>query len=230
VSRVLVTGASRGIGRAVAELLIARGHAVAALARDRAGCETIAGARAIGADLIHAEDAVDRAAAALGGLDAVVHAAGVAKHAPIDAIDERDLEDAWALHVRAALRLTRDAARMWRGEARGGSIVHVASTLASSPAPSTLSYAASKAALVALTKTAALELAPFGVRVNAVAPGVVETDMTRGRDLDALRALHPLGRLGTPGEVADAIVFVLFAEWMTGSIVTIDGGLTLGRS
>ena len=123
----------------------------------------------------------------------------------------------------------------------------LSSTLAMRPAPTTIAYAASKAALIAMVKAAALELAPDGIRVNAVAPGVVETDMTRAlrlapgepmplgeehearvaAQLDALRRLHPLGRLGTPEEIAEAITFVLDAAWATGSVLTIDGGLTM---
>lgn len=227
IERVLVTGASRGIGRAVVERLISEGRKVAIVARDGDKLAEIDGACAIVADLEDARGIVDRAADALGGLDGVVHAAGVARHAPIEAIEESELERAWALHVRAAFRLTRDAAMRWRSGGQGGSIVHVASTLAIAPAPETLAYAASKAALIALAKTAALELARDKIRVNVVAPGIVETDMIHGRDLDELRALHPLGRLGTPRDVADAIVYLLDASWATGTVLTIDGGLTL---
>jgi 3-oxoacyl-[acyl-carrier protein] reductase len=226
VKKILVTGASRGIGRAVAERLLAEGREVAGCARD-AGKLAEIGVVPVIADLEDAHGVIDRAADALGGLDAVVHAAGVAKHAPFEATDERELERAWALHVRAAFRLTRDAAARWRAQGKGGSIVHVASTLALAPAPETLAYAASKAALISLAKTAALELAPHAIRVNVVAPGIVDTDMIRGRDAEALRALHPLGRLGTAREVADAIVYLLDAAWCTGTVLTIDGGLSL---
>jgi 3-oxoacyl-[acyl-carrier protein] reductase len=228
ISRVLVTGASRGIGRAVAEKLIAEGRALVLAVRERSSVADLR-AEAIEVDLFEAEHVVDRAREALGGLDGVIHAAGIATHASIDAIDERDLDRAFALHVRAPLRLTRDLAAYLRAEERGGSIVHVASTLALAPAAGTAVYSATKAALVSFVRTAALDLAKDGIRVNAVAPGIVDTEMIRGRDVDALRALHPLGRLGTPREIADAIVFALDAEWMTGSVLTIDGGLTAGQ-
>jgi NAD(P)-dependent dehydrogenase (short-subunit alcohol dehydrogenase family) len=129
---------------------------------------------------------------------------------------------------------------------RGGSIVNVSSTLSERVASNTLVYAASKAALNAMTKGLALELARFGVRVNAVLPGGVETDMLRSprlrpgeslapdeidsrvaAQLKALAALHPMGRLGQPEEVAAVIVAVLDQTWQTGSLVTIDGGLSV---
>jgi NAD(P)-dependent dehydrogenase (short-subunit alcohol dehydrogenase family) len=123
----------------------------------------------------------------------------------------------------------------------------VSSTLSTRPAPSTVGYAGTKAALEATTRGLAKELSARQIRVNAVAPGVVDTDMVRqprvapgtrapqgaerdrvvAEQLEALAYLHPLGRLGSAAEVAEAIVQVLDAEWMTGSVVTLDGGLSL---
>ena len=124
--------------------------------------------------------------------------------------------------------------------------MNVSSTLSERAAEFTSVYAATKAALNALTRGLALELAPHGIRVNAVLPGGVDTDMLRaprlrpGESLDeaalalrvesqleALSALHPLGRLGRPDEVADVVVSLLDREWQTGSLVSIDGGLSL---
>ena len=247
IERVLVTGASRGIGRAVVEALLADGRRVAAVARDRRRLETLEGAHAVSRDLSDPGGVVAEAVAALGGVDGLVHAAGIAEHAPLEAISVSAVDRAHALHVRAPLVLAQDLAAHLRGQGRPGSIVMVTSTLASRPAPTTLAYAASKAALTTLTRGLALELAADGIRVNAVAPGVVDTDMVRAlrlapgeeapvgearvqrleQQLATLRDLHPLGRLGTPVEVAAAILHALDAGWMTGSVVTLDGGLTL---
>ena len=144
-------------------------------------------------------------------------------------------------------RRAQEAARVMVQQGHGGSIVTVSSTLSGRPAPSTLGYAGTKAALEATTRGLAKELAARHIRVNAVAPGVVDTDMVRqprvapgtrvpegaerdrlvAEQLEALAYLHPLGRLGTAAEVAELIVQVLDAEWMTGSVVTLDGGLSL---
>jgi len=134
----------------------------------------------------------------------------------------------------------------WQMRDRGGAIVNVSSTLSERVAPLTAVYAGTKAALNTLTKSLALELAPYGIRVNAVLPGGVDTDMLRAprvlpgeslteaeleeradSQLAALSALHPLGRLGAPAEVATVIVAALDQPWQTGSLITIDGGLSL---
>lgn len=227
MSAILVTGASRGIGRAVAEALLAEGRPVVLLARDAGRLAEVAAGRADAHVLVHdlldgAEAVIDRAASLAGGLGGFVHAAGVARHAPLAAITRAEVDEMHRLHVVAPLELAQGFAR--RGEA--GAIVMVASTLGLRPAPARLAYAASKAALISMTRSLALELAPR-VRVNAVAPGVVDTDMVKDLDLDALAALHPLG-LGAPKDVASAIRFLLDAPWVTGTIMTVDGGLTAG--
>lgn len=225
---ILVAGASRGIGRAVAERLLDAGRPVVVCGRDEAALRALAAARSnahvLAWDLARdAGPAIEAAAALAGDLAGYVHAAGVARHAPLAEITLDELDAMHRLHVVAPLAMAQAFAR--RG--RPGSIVHVSSTLGLRPARGRVAYAATKAALCSLTRSLALELADQGVRVNAVAPGVVPTDMTRGLDLDALAALHPLG-LGTPDDVARAIVFLLDAAWVTGTILTVDGGLTAG--
>ena len=234
--RVMVTGASRGIGRAVAEALLGRGARVAAVARDREALASLARAApdrvqvmvADLADTTARDRLVPQAAGALGGLDGLVQCAGVVRHASVGGITEADLEAMMAVNLRAPLFLAQQVAQLMRSQGGGGSIVNVASTLALAPAAGTAGYSASKAALVAVTRALALELAPSGIRVNAVAPGMVDTDMLAGRPKERLAEMHPLGRLGTPADVAAAVLHLLDAEWTTGTIHVIDGGLTAG--
>ncbi|MEM7135398.1 MAG: SDR family oxidoreductase [Myxococcota bacterium] len=251
--RVLVTGASRGIGRATARKILERGGRVVAVGRDDAKLEEV---RALAPDRVRVvvtdlgrTDALgklaDAAVAAFDGLDGLVNCAGVARYESVGAISR----DAVDLQVRinwlAPLFLSQYVAENLQG--RGGAIVNVSSTLSERAAATTAVYAATKAALNAITKTLALELAASRIRVNAVLPGVVDTEMVRaprrgpgdppleGPDLDAevqaqldsLRALHPLGRLGQPDEIADVILGLLDHPWQTGSLVVVDGGLSV---
>jgi NAD(P)-dependent dehydrogenase (short-subunit alcohol dehydrogenase family) len=260
--RVLLTGASRGIGKAIARALVARGARLAVVGRDRA---TLAAAVADGgehallvADLTDPEAApacVQRAVAALGGLDAFVSCAGVVKYASAadtapDALAQQltvNFSAPFAM-ARAAiepLRSVSTAPALCDGAARGGgAMVFVASTLGLAPAPLTAAYSASKAALISACKSLALELAPDGIRVNAVAPGVVDTAMVHvlrpggasaaepeaalRAQLEALRKLHPLGRLGRPEDIAESVLYLLSAPFVTGTVLPVDGGLLLG--
>jgi 3-oxoacyl-[acyl-carrier protein] reductase len=250
--KVLVTGASRGIGAACATALLSEGAQVALVGRDANALASVAGgsekAVTLAADLTDAErrdGVVDRAVEVLGGLDGMVLAAGVAMHTPFEALSEEALRRQLDLNLVAPLMLVRQALPALRSGR--GSVVLLGSTLADRPARATTAYAASKAGLHNATRQLAAELAP-AVRVNAVSPGVVDTAMTRAlrlapgepmpqgpeleervnAQLEQLRALHPLGRLGTSEEIAEAALHLLGAEWTTGAILTVDGGLTAG--
>jgi len=251
--RVLLTGASRGIGRAIALQLLDAGARLAVVGRDRTVLAELVATAGSGSAVLHADLAqpervhglVARAAAALGGLDAFVSSAGIVEYAHAEVVTAESIERQHAVNFASPLRIALDAAGVLP---RDGSIVFVASTLALQPAPLTLGYAASKAALVAATRSLALELAPRGLRVNAVAPGPVATDMlnvvryapgeaaltpeaARHRieeQLASLRALHPLRRLAQPGEVAHTVLYLLTADYVTGNILPVDGGLLLG--
>ena len=119
----------------------------------------------------------------------------------------------------------------------GGTVIFLSSTLASRPAPARAAYAASKAGLEGLTRALAVELGPRGIRVNGIAPAVVPTAMIldglpgdevgRGAALEDLRKLHPLGRLGRVEDIADAVDYLVHADFVTGTVLTVDGGLTL---
>jgi NAD(P)-dependent dehydrogenase (short-subunit alcohol dehydrogenase family) len=249
---VIVTGATRGIGRATVDAILARGGKVVAIARDERALGMLEASatdriRAVAMDLsdvARIPGAAQRATDAFGSVDGLVNCAGIARYEPVVAVGLESIEAQLRVNLIAPLLLSQAVAKHLRG--RGGSIVNVSSTLSEHVAQTAVVYAATKAALNTLTKGLALELAPAGVRVNAVLPGGVDTDMLRTprlrpgesltaeeleqrveSQLEALAALHPLGRLGKPEEVAAVIVQVLDQTWQTGSLVTIDGGLSL---
>lgn len=235
--RVLVTGASRGIGRAVAVQLAARGDRVAASGRDVAALRELVdtSAREDGVGRIVAvpgdvtdEQArgqlLDDADAALGGLDSLVLCAGVARHAALGMITGDDLAVTLGTNLVAPVLL---AQRALGRLSDGGAIVLLGSNLAHRSAVGMLAYAASKAGLEAAARTMALELAPRGIRVNVVAPGAVDTEMLRGRDLSGLARAHALGRIGRTDEIADAVLFLLDSPWTTGTTLVVDGGALL---
>jgi NAD(P)-dependent dehydrogenase (short-subunit alcohol dehydrogenase family) len=244
---VLVTGASRGIGRAIAEQLLAQGRRVIASARDASALSKFAAQypeRVLPfacdlADPAQASAMGDQVLQRFGVIDQLVCCAGIMRHQPLGFVREEVLRETLQVNFIAPFLLAQTVGTAMR--ARGqGSIVFVSSTLGEAPAPATSAYAATKAALNQITRVFANELAP-AVRVNAVAPGIVDTDMLRTvrnesgdpaqdalnleREIAAFTALHPLRRLGTPADIAQAVCFVLDASWITGSILTIDGGL-----
>lgn len=254
VGRVLVTGASRGIGRAIA-LRLSKDTQVIALVRKTDDARTLADASEgrIGSFVLDLADREARARVvataerSFGPIDALVHAAGLGEHRRLAEVDHAQLDAHLELNVIAGFDLAQSLARSLRERRAPGSILFLSSTLAERPAPTTSVYAITKGAVSSMTRALAIELAPDRIRVNALAPGVVDTAMVRAPRLaegeampegdarlareDAqiaqLAALHPIGRVGTVEEVADAAAFLLHAELATGTILTIDGGLSL---
>lgn len=229
---VLVTGGGSGIGRAVAEAVLAEGGSVVVVGRREAPLQELSAAHpdrchALALDICDEqsrEGLCQRAAALLLGLDGVVHSAGEVVHEMPGAITDVALRIQLEVNLIAPLRLSEEALTVLKP---GGSIVFISSTLAQRPLATSAVYSAAKAGVGAAMKSLALAGAPRGIRVNAVLPGVVDTAMLQGRDKSALTALHPLGRLGAPADIASAVLHVLSASWMTGAEVVVDGGLLL---
>lgn len=230
--RVLVTGGGTGIGRAVAEAVIAAGGSVVVVGRreDRLR-EVIARrpkkAHGVVLDITEArarQGLCAFAAELMGGLDGFVHSAGEVVHEAPGQITEAALRRQLEVNLVAPLRIGEEALSVMK---RGASMVFISSTLAVRPVATSAVYSAAKAGLGQVMKTLALAGAARGIRANSVLPGLVDTEMLAGRNKKKVRALHPLGRLGTPKEIAATVMHLLGASWMTGSEVVLDGGLLL---
>jgi len=237
--RCFVTGGGSGIGRAVALRYAEEGAAVVVAGRRTAVLEDVAGASPriswVRADVSDAADtaaAVSTAVTRLGGLDVVFHAAGVLRRGEkiTDTTDEE-----WATDVAINLSGTFHVLRAAVPELirTRGALILVASQLAHVGSPGYATYSATKGAVVSLVRTLAVDLGPLGVRVNALSPGVVDTDMAYvGRDFDAIReqvaASLPLRRVGCPEDMAGPAVFLASRDstWMTGQSLVVDGGFT----
>ncbi len=242
--RILVTGGGAGIGRAIAEAFAARGAFLVLLDIDSAkaseAAEAIeaAGGKAIAVVGSVTESAdVARAFATLdetnGGIDILINNAGISANKPTLDLSDEDWEQALAVNLRGAFFCAREAGR--RMTAQGaGIIINIASMYGIVAAPERLPYCVSKAGIVMMTKALAIEWADRGVRVNGIAPGVVDTKLfhdlvARGRvDAERVIARTPMSRLVTPAEVADAALFLASpgAAMVTGHIMVVDGGWT----
>jgi len=225
--RALVTGGGSGIGAAVAHRFADHGFDLTI-----ADIQPDGVARELGAASIRL-DVRDEAqvAPAMEGVDVLVNVAGIgsttdAPNTPLDI-----WEDVFAVNARGTFLCCKHAIPGMRARG-GGAIVNVASVAALIGLRNRAAYCASKGAVVSLTRALAVDHVSDGIRVNAVCPGTVDSPWVRrlvedqGESLDALRARQPMGRLGTPEEIADAIVYLATAEFVTGTILTVDGGLT----
>lgn len=236
----LITGAADGIGRAIARTLAADGWRLALVDLDAAAATARAaelgeGHLALRADVSVEEEvaeAMGRAATAFGGLDAVVNNAGIADtHLPTVEQDAARFRRILEVDLTGVFLVSREAARVMLPQ-RCGSIVNISSIAGITGLPRRNAYGAAKAGVVALTRNMACELGPAGIRVNAVAPGYVETTLVKalardGRiDLDRIRRRIPLGLLAQPEDIAAAVAFLVSpaARYVTGAVLCVDGG------
>ncbi len=239
----LVTGASRGIGEACAVELARRGARVAICSRKpdpleaaaervrrQTGSEVVAVAAHAGREE-ELEALADAVMARWGRLDILVNNAGTNPHlGPTLEIEPAAWDKTFEVNLRGPLLLTRLAYRAWMRD-HGGAVVNVASIAGINPALGLGAYGVSKAALIMLTRQLARELGPVGVRVNAVAPGIVETEFARplweeGPLADRNRRRNPLGRFAQPPEVARAVAFLASdaASYVSGAVLQVSGG------
>ena len=238
----LVTGASRGIGRAIA-VALARGGAKVALnyaGNQAAAEEALRLVREAGspearlfqfdvADPVAATKAVEEVVATMGGLHILVNNAGVALDQLVMRIKDDDWQRQLDVNLSGAFHLIRAATRPMM-KARGGSIVNLTSVVGEMGNAGQAAYAATKAGLIGLTKSVARELASRNVRVNAVAPGYIDTDMTASLPQDAkqkMAEMIPLGRLGSAEDVAAAVAWLCSdqASYVTGEVLRVNGGM-----
>jgi NAD(P)-dependent dehydrogenase (short-subunit alcohol dehydrogenase family) len=225
--RAVVTGGGSGIGAAVAHRLADDGFDITVADLEPDSVATDLGASAIRLD-VRDEAQVERA---MDGVDVLVNAAGIGSTTTAPDTPVEVWDDVFAVNARGTFLCCKHAIPAMKAQG-GGAIVNVASIAALVGLRNRAAYCASKGAIVALTRALAVDHVGDGIRVNAVCPGTIDTPWVQrlvtgsGESLDALRARQPMGRLGTPEEVADAVVYLATAEFVTGTILTVDGGLT----
>lgn len=234
----LVSGGSRGLGLAVVERLLARGDSVATFSRS--GSEALSALTAKHPGRLHAEtlDAADalalqgfveRAAAAFGSIDHCIANAAIAHEGVLATATDAEIDAMLSVNLRGSIILVREAVRQMLVKAEQPSVTLVSSIVASHGSPGLAVYAATKAGLEGFARSLARELGPRGIRVNAVAPGFLETDLSASLSADNRSRIirrTPLGRLGLPADVVGAIDFLSSprAAFITGQVLTIDGG------
>jgi 3-oxoacyl-[acyl-carrier protein] reductase len=250
-ARAVVTGAARGLGRCFALALAREGARVLAgdvnaaglrSLAEEAGSEPLAGMLKVASLDVASErsvaEFVERAAGELGGIDVLINNAGVLRDGLLVAVEEGGLRKLpllqWnkviEVNLSGQFLMAREVAARMIASGTRGVIVNL-SSLARAGNRGQSSYSAAKAGLDACTRAWALELAPHGIRVGGVAPGVIDTPILAGISdaaLAELRAAIPLGRLGTPAEVWEAVRFILCCDFFTGRTVEVDGGATMG--
>jgi meso-butanediol dehydrogenase / (S,S)-butanediol dehydrogenase / diacetyl reductase len=242
----VVTGGGSGIGAATARLFAAEGARVAVLDRDLPHADQIAGeirdaggkVLALACDVAKEEqirECVGKVADSFGPIDVLFTSAGTAFRRSVSETEAGDWDRLMEINLRGPYLCAKFCLQHFRPE--GGSIIHVSSVTGITGVRSRAAYSASKGALVALTRNMAMDLASRKIRVNCVCPGFVRTAMAQPLLSDPVRherlvSMHPLGRLGEPEDIAQAVLFLASEEssWMTGASLVVDGGFSAGKS
>lgn len=236
---VFITGSTRGIGKAIATQFAQKGANVVINGRSAISSELLAeftalGVKAVGisGDISNGADAkrmVEEAVAALGSVDILINNAGITRDGLSLKMTEDDFESVLKINLTGAFNMTQAVLKPMT-RAREGAIINISSVVGLIGNAGQANYAASKAGLIGLTKSIAREVAGRNVRVNAVAPGFIESDMTAGladKIKDAMKAQIPMKRFGTAEEVATVTTYLAEQEYMTGQVLTIDGGMVM---
>ncbi|MBR0260522.1 MAG: SDR family oxidoreductase [Selenomonadaceae bacterium] len=235
---VIITGGTSGIGLATAKIFLAHDFNCMLVGRsrerfDKIQSELVGNFEFISADVRKVEDCekiISRTAEIFGGVDVLINSAGIYHEGAITSTDEKIFDDIFSTNVKGTFFMTRAAVdELIKSR---GTIINVASDAGLKGNYFCAAYSASKGAVVAFTKSLALELASFNIRVNCVAPGDILTPLTlnqlkiSGGTIEDLEKFYPLGRIGKPEEVAEAIYFLSTANFITGAVLSVDGGLT----
>ena len=237
----VVTGAARGIGRAIAAVLAGAGADIAIVdrAEPEMAAETIAQVDACGrkavfyygdvTDYAGCEALVKQIVTDFGKIDILVNNAGITKDMLMPQMGEAEFDAVISVNLKGTFQMMRHVSRQMMRK-KYGRIVNISSVAGIMGNAGQVNYAASKAGVIGMTKSAAKELAARGITVNAVAPGLVETDMTKNlTDNNGLAASVPLGRMAQPEEVANLVTYLAspMAGYVTGEVIRIDGGLAM---
>lgn len=235
----IVTGGSRGIGKAIALRLASMGADIAVIyagkteaaedvcrqCREEYGVHAKA-YRCDVADYAAVKETVGLIKADFGTAHILVNNAGITRDGLLAMMKEEDYDTVLDTNLKGAFNMIRHCAGLFIRN-REGCVINITSVAGIMGNAGQCNYAASKAGLIGLTKSAARELAPKGIRCNAIAPGFIATDMTDGQADNPLLEKIPLGRMGKPGDVADAAAYLACAEYVTGEILRVDGGIAM---
>ncbi len=236
---VFITGSSRGIGLAIAHKFASLGANIVLNSRGQISEELLASFKSYGvkvlaisgdvSDYIDAKRMVDQAIEELGSVDVLVNNAGITQDTIMLKMTEEDFERVLKVNLTGAFNMTQSVLKQMI-KAREGAIINMSSVVGLMGNVGQANYAASKAGLIGFTKSVAREVAGRNVRVNAIAPGMIESDMTAvlsDKVKDAMLAQIPMKQFGQAEQVADVAVFLASQDYLTGQVIAIDGGLTM---
>lgn len=237
---VIVTGGAKGIGRAVAEAFAEEGANIVLNYRSTSPDEVKAAIEAKGvkcftfqADVSKFDEAlalVEAAQAEFGSIDVLVNNAGITRDTLLMRMSEEDFDKVIETNLKGCFNMTKHASKIMMKQ-RSGSIINMSSVIGLAGNPGQTNYAASKAGVLGITYSVAKELASRGITVNAIAPGMIDTEMTQvlsDKVKENILANIPLKRFGKPEEIADTAVFLAKSKYITGQVITVDGGMVIG--